>query len=173
MTAEPTLERPESPSWTDTPTVEDLLARRTDRRATRTGVPSPRRLIERSVLLAPDDKALIRAIYAEGLPLRVVAELRGQSPRACRESLARLVRRLCSPAFQLAADPRGLLTRRQAAVARACFIEGLTMRQAAARLRTSLHIVRSERARMLAMVEGLTLAERLRRPDRTPALAAA
>lgn len=173
MPAQTTLDQPASSSWAEPPTVEALLARRTDRRSTRTGVPSPRRLIERSIHLPPEDQALVRAIYAEGLPLRVVAELRGQSPRACRESLARLVRRLCSPAFLLAADPRGLLTRRQAAVARACFVEGLTMRLAAVRLRTSLHIVRSERARVLAMVEGLTLAERIRRPDRTPALAAA
>jgi DNA-directed RNA polymerase specialized sigma24 family protein len=92
--------------------------------------------------LAPDDRALIRAVYADGKTAVDVARLSGADPRAVRRRVRRLTRRVLSPEylFVLRHKDRWPAPRRRVAVA--CFLHGRTMRDAARQLRMPLYTVR-------------------------------
>lgn len=150
-------------SWAASSVSEGALSATADRRGTVLTARNTRRLLELARHLPEADRALVRAVYGDGTPIRVVAGLRRQPDRECRRRLALLVDRMNHPAFAVAVHGSAPIRGRGARIARACFVEGLTIRQAAVRLRTSVYAVRRERARILAMVQCLKLADHLSR----------
>lgn len=100
------------------------------------------RLLARSDALPPADRALLRAIYADGKPATEVAALAGCTARHVRVRVRSLARRVMSPlfAFVVAHSDAWPESRRRVGVA--CFVNGQSQRDAAASLKTSLHAVR-------------------------------
>lgn len=117
--------------------------------------------VERVLMLAaylPErQRALLEAIYREGVPLRVIARLRGTTSRAVRRQAALLVARVTSPAYAVAATQSGAWPEPRAGVARRCVIGGVGVREAARELGVSVHTVRSELARVRAIAEAMAL----------------
>lgn len=104
-------------------------------------------IVERSKHLLPADAALVRAVFADGVPvsrLAALSDARAGAPaaRALRRRLRRLLARMLSERFVgvLRRQEEWGVTRRR--VAAACVLQGLTMRQAAAALGVSYHAVR-------------------------------
>lgn len=101
-------------------------------------------LVERAVWLPPPDRWLIDSVYRDGRRVAEVAAILDQSPRILRRRVRAIIRRVKSGRFAFVAmQSRGwpALKRR---VARACFIEGKSQREAAGELRLSLHAVRRQ-----------------------------
>jgi hypothetical protein len=113
------------------------------------------RLSALAEFLAPTDRTLVRWVYRDGKP---VAELAGllRTPRA---SLTRRVRKLVdrcrSPEFAFVAAHMNAWPAPMAHVARACVLEGRSVRSAAATLKTTVHAARSLRMVVLAMARGV------------------
>lgn len=104
-------------------------------------------IVERAKHLLPADAALVRAVYADGVPVSRLAALSdaqagAAAARALRRRLRRLLARMLSERFVgvLRRQEEWGVTRRR--VAAACVLQGLTMRQAAAALGVSYHAVR-------------------------------
>lgn len=105
--------------------------------------------------LPPTDRSLVRWVYHDGKSLAEIACLL----RVRRTSLARRVRRLVarcrSPEFAFVAAHMSTWPAPMAHVARACVLEGRSVRSAAGSLRTTVHAARSLRAEVLAMSRGV------------------
>jgi len=106
------------------------------------------RLVERAKHLAEPDRYLIEGVFRDG---RSIAELsamwgehpeRGRSPKALRRRLHRLVERLNSPRYLFVAEYRDRWAPTRRRVATACVLHGMSLREAAEALGTSLHTVR-------------------------------
>ncbi len=119
----------------------------------------------RAELLPPRDRALVEAIYREGASAKEVALLAGVSPRSVRRRLRALVQRMLEPRFVFVARSRDAWPRQRRAVATACVLHGLSLREAAKALGLSLHCVR----RHMQAVQTLFEAEQAQR--RSDALA--
>lgn len=102
------------------------------------------RLLAASTWASPADRALIHAVYDQGLSVEAVAAVRCQNPRTLRRHLHRVVDRLGSDAFAYIVRHRRGWSPVRRRIATACILEGLSRRQAAAALRLSLHRVRRE-----------------------------
>lgn len=111
----------------------------------------PDRLAAMAQLVPEPDRSMLIAVYDRGVPISTVAAMRGIPTWEFRRVLARLLRRLNAPEFALASQPWKLPSERTAAVARACFIEGQSVRAAAASLSLSIHTVVRERACVRAL----------------------
>lgn len=121
-------------------------------------------MVKRADALAPDERALILTVYGEGrsvleatrrqdanpatLPLRAAAE---------RRRVRRLARRMTNPAFDLVRTRSNTWPPAMARIGRACFIEGLSMREASIRLRLSVYTVRSHMQAIRAMAASTIL----------------
>jgi selenocysteine lyase/cysteine desulfurase len=92
----------------------------------------------------PDDRAVLTAIYRDGLTAQEVATLRHEPPRRVRSRVRRLVARLLSDRFLFVLRRRDSWPTLRRRVASACVLQGLSMREAARRLRVSLHVVRTQ-----------------------------
>lgn len=112
-------------------------------------------LARRSEWLLPEDRALIQALYVENLTARHVAQLRGTSPRSVRRRVHAIVQRLLSPRYEFVARRLERWSPTRARVARACVLEGQTLRAAAERLNVSLHTVRRHMDAVAAQHEAL------------------
>jgi DNA-directed RNA polymerase specialized sigma24 family protein len=127
-------------------------------------------VVRRAAWLAPTDGAVLLSVYEQGLPVAEAARRLGTDEKALTRRIRRLIERVMAPRFVLAArvlrpdpDLRRLLpepdplawppTRRR--VADAVVIRGLTMRHAAAELRTSLHSVRRHMDAIHAMANAM------------------
>jgi len=102
------------------------------------------RLLAASTWASPADRALIHAVYDQGMSVEAVAAVRCQNPRTLRRHLHRIVDRLGSDAFAYVVQHRRRWSPERRRIATACILEGLSRRQAAAALRLSLHRVRRE-----------------------------
>ncbi|MBY0398427.1 MAG: hypothetical protein K2X91_18425, partial [Thermoleophilia bacterium] len=106
------------------------------------------------------DRALLLAIYEQGRSLVELAPIMGLEPRSIGRRVRRLVRRISQPAFALAAlrsagwAARDGEWRDLGRVARACVLEGQTLRAAARSLKMSVHAVRRHRETVIAMARG-------------------
>ncbi|MEL7473142.1 MAG: hypothetical protein AAGK04_07480 [Planctomycetota bacterium] len=116
-------------------------------------------LLERSSRLPDEERALIEAVYREGRPVVEIARLRGESPRPLRRRVRRLVERVMSERFGFVARRVAEWTPNRRRVAEACVLHGCSLREAAERLRLSLHAVRRHSDAVQALFE----AERDRR----------
>jgi len=94
----------------------------------------------------PDDRAVLHAIYRDGLTAHQVALLRHEPPRRVRSRVRRLVQRLLSDQFLFVLRMRDAWPSLRRKVAGACILQGRSMRETADHLHISLHTVRKEMA---------------------------
>lgn len=101
-------------------------------------------VIRRSAWLLPDDRALLRTVYQDGVRIASLATLRGrsESPRSLRRRVRVLVQRVLSARFTFVLRERDRWPPTRRRVAAACVLQGRTMRSAAHHLQISLHEVR-------------------------------
>jgi len=92
----------------------------------------------------PDERAIIHAIYRDGLTAQRVAHLRCESPRRVRSRVRRIVARLVSDRFRFVVRSRDRWPLQRRRVATACVLQGMSMREAARFLQLTLHQVRRE-----------------------------
>lgn len=121
-------------------------------------------LVARSAFLPEDDAALVRAVYRDGLEVKVAAALIRRPVSSVSHRLRRLVARMSSPRFawclrQLERQASGRAAPHEAwnadrqRVATLCLLQGRTLRDTARRTALSVHHVR----RHLAALEALFL----------------
>jgi DNA-directed RNA polymerase specialized sigma24 family protein len=110
-------------------------------------------ILQRAPELDASDRSLLEAIYASGQSAAAVARLLGQPQRTVSARVRRLVRRVCTPEFGLVLllQERWPKTRRE--VARACFVRGLSIREASQSLGITFHAARKHHAAIRAMAE--------------------
>lgn len=101
-------------------------------------------LVERAEWLPPGDRWLIDSVYREGRRVAEVAAILDQSPRILRRRVRAILRRVKSGRFAFVATQSRAWPALKRQVARACFIEGKSQREAAGELRLSLHAVRRQ-----------------------------
>ncbi|MEO1129793.1 MAG: hypothetical protein AAFX05_08830 [Planctomycetota bacterium] len=101
-------------------------------------------LVEDARWILPDDRAVIHAIYADGMTAQNVARLRNEPPRRLRRRVRVLVSRILSDRFRFVLIHRDAWPPMRRRVAGACILQGRSMRAAAAHLHISLHAVRRE-----------------------------
>lgn len=103
-------------------------------------------LVEKVLRLATslpsEDRALLESIYREGRTAVQVSHLTRQPARTIRRRVRRIVHRMVSPEFAFVALHRERWPVSRRRIADACVLEGLSMCQAADRLRVSFHNVR-------------------------------
>ncbi len=112
------------------------------------------RLLAAATWASPADRALIHAVYDQGMSVEAVAAVRCTNPRTLRRHLHRIVDRLGSDAFAYVVQHRRAWSPVRRRIATACILEGLSRRQAAAALRLSLHRVRRE----MVIIEAILVA---------------
>ena len=105
--------------------------------------------------LPPDERALVLSRYADGRSSSQIAALAGCSRFLIERKLRRLTTRLSRPEYIFLAPRLIQLDPAQRSIARACFIEGRSIRAAAIHLNISQHALRESRAVLLALVRGL------------------
>lgn len=103
--------------------------------------------------LPESDRVLIEAVYRDGLTARSIARLRGAPCVTVRRRLARIVDRMESFEFRLAASQGRTWPAERWAVVRAVVLEGRTLRESAAMLGITLHATRREVAHVRALAE--------------------
>lgn len=115
-------------------------------------------LDSRGPALTPEDRLLLDLYFREGRGLEELALLQQVRPRRMRHRLERLVTRLASPAFGfiLSSAVRWPASRQR--VAEACFLKGLSQRQAAKALRLTIYGVRCHYVAILHALEARGLA---------------
>ncbi len=105
--------------------------------------------------LAPTDRALIRWAYGDGKPLGELAAVHRVTTRAMSRRLQRLARRCESAEFGFVLSRVRTWEPPLALVARACVLEGRSLRSAAATLGMGIHQVRALRTVVLSMARGV------------------
>lgn len=144
------------------------------RRRTNSGREAARTCLERARLLPEGERAALTAVYRDGMTVKELSALRStpaRDPRSLRRQLRRISARLLSPRFAFVAgflEPADQAERRRLglpcwpprrrAVAEQCIIRGLSIREAAAALRMTFHVVRLE----LSIISALHEAARAR-----------
>lgn len=110
-------------------------------------------VLARAALLPEPDAALLRAVYDRGLSVANLALTTHADVRALRKRVRVLVARVMDPSFLHVARhaPSWPEVRRQ--VATLCLLQGLTVREAAARLSVSCHTVRRNLDAVRALTE--------------------
>lgn len=106
-------------------------------------------IIDRAQALAPDDRDLLIAVYADGFSVQHLARTLDPTPAtlqtraaALRRRVKRLTRRVLDPAFELVRTQSDAWSPVMARVGRCCFLQGLSIRETARHLRLSVHTVR-------------------------------
>jgi hypothetical protein len=113
------------------------------------------RIAELGAHLPAPDAALIEAVFAHGLTVQRAAGLMNLDPRTVRRRIRHLVTRIKSPAFAFVVVQRDNFSPERATVARACIIEGRSLRVAAIQLGISIHAVRLHRSAIITQAEAL------------------
>jgi DNA-directed RNA polymerase specialized sigma24 family protein len=99
-------------------------------------------VVARSEWLPQDEQALVRAVFRNGQSAAQVARLMGVEPRRVRRRVHRIVKRVMAPTFVLVVQQREQWSGTRRRVAEACFVRGLSIREASIELGVSLHTVR-------------------------------
>lgn len=111
------------------------------------------RLLRLAEFLGAPDRTLIHAILADGRTRVEMAGLMGTREITVRRRVDRLIARMNSRAFRYAARELDRMDPQRAAVARACILEGRSLREAAERLGVSTHRVTTLRRAILERAE--------------------
>jgi DNA-directed RNA polymerase specialized sigma24 family protein len=99
------------------------------------------------------DRDLVRSIYDRGLTAAELARASGQSAPRIRRRLNKVLNRLASPEYRFVLRFGETWPGERKRVGEAIFVMGWTQRDAAKRTGLSLHTVRTEQARIEAMME--------------------
>lgn len=118
-----------------------------------------RTVADRAHWCMPEERALIDAMYRQGLTATQIAQLRSEPAPAIRRKIRAVVQRVLSPKFVFVLRHRDQWPPMRRRVATACILQGRTLREAAAHLRLSLHAVR----RQMDAIAGIFDAEEARR----------
>lgn len=112
-------------------------------------------IVRRAEHLEQHEKQLILSIYAHGLSTTELAPLTNKKPRTLRRQLRNILKRLTSPEYLYTIRHQAKWTTTRKRVAYACFIQGRSLRAAAATLNLTLHTVRKhhQHIRSLATAE--------------------
>jgi len=92
--------------------------------------------------ILPEDRDLIRAVFADGMPVSTLARLTGVDPRGLRRRVRALARRVLSDRFVFVLRSRSGWPATRRRVATACVLQGRSLRATARHLRLTLHAVR-------------------------------
>jgi len=133
------------------PGTRDMAASMDARRRDRAQLVEILRLRGRS--LPPSDRTLMEAVYTRGERVSGLARLMGCNARTLRVRVRRVSRRLLSAPFVFVARRSESWAPMRRAVARACFVEGRSLREAANQLGLTQAAVRRHRDAVLAMLE--------------------
>jgi transposase len=105
-------------------------------------------LLAMAEYLAPDDRALIEAIYGRGLSVRQVARAGCVTPGRITRRLRRLMQRLASPTFRLALTDSQDWPAQRRRIAEMALVKGVSLRDTAASVGVSLYRERQELERL-------------------------
>ncbi|CAG0981021.1 hypothetical protein PHYC_01766 [Phycisphaerales bacterium] len=126
-------------------------------RARRVRIPRDRAIVlvcERGAGLSLADHSLVKSVYLEGrTPMDLARRLRC-SHHAVRLRVRRLIHRLASRRYQFVLRNHPAWSHARREVAAACFLRGLSVRQAAEELKLTQHAVRRHRAAVEALCDG-------------------
>lgn len=103
--------------------------------------------------LPDEERVLIDDIFEHATPVSVIARRSGEDPRAVSRRVRRITRRLLDPRFRFVAEHRTAWRPTQSKVAKACVLEGLSIREASKRLGLSRHTVRRHKEAIDALFE--------------------
>lgn len=109
-------------------------------------------LLGRAELLLADDRRLLDAVLVRGQTIKTLAELMGVSKRRLGNRIRKLIARLSSRDFLLAARVLSYLPREDAMVAQLRYCAGLSERKLASRLGVSSYAVRRRLDRIEAQI---------------------
>jgi DNA-directed RNA polymerase specialized sigma24 family protein len=113
-------------------------------------------IVQRSQALPPADSTLLQSIYGDGRSISSLAPMLGCDVRKLRRRVHRLVSRISSPEFIFVMSHRHRWTASRRRVAEACFVRGLSIKQAAAELSLTYHTVRRHFEALRALVQAAT-----------------
>ena len=108
-------------------------------------------LLRHADWLTPDEQALLRAVYHDGITISDLATMSGRSHAAMRARLRRIVARLEDPCFTFVLATRESWPPAMRRVATACFLHGWPMRRAAVQCNMSIAAVRRYRDTIAAL----------------------
>lgn len=100
-------------------------------------------IVARAAFLAPDDRALIYAVFRDLIPVAAIARAAGVSAPHMRRRVRRLLLRLFTPRYIWVISARNAWTPERRRIADAAFLQGLSQRAIAKRLQISLPRVRA------------------------------
>lgn len=112
-----------------------------------------RTVAERAQWCLPDERALIDAMYRQGLTAAQIAQLRNEPAPLIRRKIRVVVTRVLSPRFVFVLRHRDQWPPTRRRIATACVLQGRTLRQTAAHLQLSLHAVRRQMDAITGMFE--------------------
>lgn len=121
------------------------------RRLTRRELAS--RIVARAAHLQAADRALVEAVFADGIRVTRLAKLTGRDVRELRRRVKGLARNLLSNRFTFVTSHSRDWSTTRRRVAIACILHGKTIRGAAAELGVGLHEVRREVEAVRAIYE--------------------
>lgn len=107
----------------------------------------------RAEFLLPEDRALVEAVFVDGLDASSAAARVGGSARTVRRRAKAIAERVLSREFEVVMRERERWPRMRRLVATSCVMQGRTLRDAAAHLRVSLHVVRRQMDIVRELVE--------------------
>lgn len=110
-------------------------------------------IADRAEWCIPDERALIHAMYRQGLSALQIAQIRGVPARIIRRRLKAIIARLTSHRFVFVLRHRDQWTPTRRRVATSVILQGRSLRQTAALLSISLHAVRRQMDAINAMCE--------------------
>ncbi len=110
-------------------------------------------VVARAQALPEEERAILEAVFDDGMTISRLAALRGVSPRPLRRRIRLLLGRVLSERYAFVVRERSIWPDRRRRVATAVYLHGLSMRDAARGLGTTLHAVRTELQKVDALYE--------------------
>ena len=108
---------------------------------------------ERAEHLPPRDRALMEQVFLHGKTVSEVARSRGEEPRTLSRHVKCITRRVLDPRFRYVTEQQAAWRPTRQRVAHAYIVEGLSIREAAAKLKLSTYAIRKHREAIDAMFE--------------------
>lgn len=100
-------------------------------------------LQDRSHLLCPEDRLLVKLYVQTGDSIRQIAHLLGQNRATVARRIGKIVRRLADQQYLSCVQNRDRLTHRQLKLARDYFLRGLSLRELTSKHNMTYHQVRT------------------------------
>ena len=107
-----------------------------------------------------EEQALVRALYLDGKPSPEVASLSGSEARSVRRRARRIAGRMLSDEFVFVLRTRNLWPAKRRRLANAIVVRGLSIKQAAKKLRISYYEARREHRILLGLYDASCAGEK-------------